>query len=218
MSDSILKSCEPVENLKDAQKPIITMLLPVRGLRHDSQGELTDDAIQIVTDGMKNLGILVETDDAQAAILTETKQVLCILNAQYEFLLAMLFTSIRNSETLSKSLLDSITEKNTAMRDVLSVSRQILLKSSKKGGKMVEGFINNSVSEINLKETLETFQSMSDNFTSDMTSINSQEYSDLKRNYETSLENNKSVSANLALYSFLNIIAVGLLFYIVSAK
>ena len=218
MSDSILNSCDPVTSMKDAQKPIMTMLLPVKGLRHDNEGEITEDAVQIVIDGMKNLGISIDSDDAQTAILAETKHVLCNLNAQYEFLLATLFTSIRNSEILPKSLLNSITEKNVAMRDVLSVSRQILLKAPTSGKKMVEGFTNNSATGAGLKRTLEGFQSMSENLASEMNSISTQKYSDVKRNYEASLENNKSVSANLALYSFLNIVAVGLLFYIVSAK
>jgi hypothetical protein len=218
MSDSILNSCDPVTDLKGAQKPIITMLLPVKGLRHDNKGEITADAIQTVIDGMKNLGISIDSDDAQTAILAETKQVLCNLNAQYEFLLATMFMSIRNSEVLSKSLLDSITEKNVAMRDVLSVSRQILLKSSNKEGKMVEGFTNNSSTGANLKKTIEAFQSMSDTLETDMGAINTKQYSEIKRNYDVSVEKNKSVSANLALYSFLNIVAVGLLFYIVSVK
>jgi hypothetical protein len=218
MSDSILNSCDPVTDLKGAQKPIITMLLPVKGLRHDTHGEITADAIQTVIDGMKNLGISIDSDDAQTAILAEMKQVLCNLNAQYEFLLATMFMSIRNSEVLSKSLLDSITEKNGAMRDVLSVSRQILLKASNKEGKMVEGFTNNSSTGLNLKKTLEGFQSMGNSLKNDMGAINTQQYSDIKRNYDVSVEKNKGVSANLALYSFLNIVAVGLLFYIVSVK
>jgi len=218
MSDSILNNCDPITNLKDAQKPIITMLLPVKGLRHNSEGELTDDAVQIVIDGMKNLGVSIDSEDAQSAILMEMKHVICNLNAQYEFLLSTMFESIRKSEILSKSLLDSITEKNLAMRNVISVSRQILLKASKNEGKMVEGFTNNSVENATLKNTLEAFQSMSNSLGSDMGAINSQQYSDIKRNYDVSVENNKSVSANLALYSFLNIVAVGLLFYIVSVK
>jgi hypothetical protein len=41
---------------------------------------------------------------------------------------------------------------------------------------------------------------------------------DQQRTFELSEEKMKSVSANLALYSFLNVIAIGLLFYIVSSK
>ena len=41
---------------------------------------------------------------------------------------------------------------------------------------------------------------------------------DEERSFEISEERMKSVSANLALYSFLNVIAVGLLFYIVSTN
>jgi hypothetical protein len=217
MSDSVLNSCEQITNLKDAQTPIVTMLLPVKGLRHDNEGELTADAVKIVMDGMKNIGISIDTDNAQSAILVETKKVLCNLNAQYEFLLNTVFTSLSNSEPVSKSLLESINEKNTAMRDVISVSRQILQKSNN-GEKFIEGFTNNSNNSSTLKKTLEAFQAMSNKLGSDKIALKSEHYSDLKRNYEVSVENNKSVSANLTLYSFLNIVAVGLLFYIVSVK
>ena len=196
------------------------MLLPVKGLRHDGDGELTADAVKIVTDGMANLGISIDKEDSQTAILMEAKQVLCNLNTQYEFLLTTLFTSIRNSEPLSKSLLDSITEKNMAMRDIISVSRQILQGASKDGGKFIEGFVVNSENPVNSanKKTLEGFQTMADNLGSDQAALNSQQYSEIKRNFDISVENNRGISTNLTLYSFLNIVAVGLLFYIVSAK
>ena len=97
MSDQLLKGCDEVKTMKDAQKSVVTPLLPVKGLRHDESGELTKDAMKTITDGLSSLGINVESDDAQRPILLETRQALCILNAQYQFLLGTLFVSIRNN-------------------------------------------------------------------------------------------------------------------------
>jgi len=206
-----------VTTIEEAQKPVLTMLLPVKGLRHDEQGELTADAVKIVTDGMLNLGVSANTQDAKTAIVLEIKKVLCTLNAQYEFLLTQVFESVDNSEPVSKPILESIKEKNRAMRDIISVSRQIL-KGVSNNTEVTEGVINSSDNTGNLKKTLEAFQNIADGLGSDSAALDAERYSDVKRSFEISVENNKSISTNLALYSFLNVIAVGLLFYIVSAK
>ena len=215
MSDSILSGCDPITTLEDAQAPVVTMLLPVKGLRHDENGDLTSDAIQIITSGITNLGLKLEMGDTQMAILKEARHVLCSLNAQYEFLLSTMFTAIKNSQTVPKAVLDSIKEKNAAMRDIISVSRQIINGNYSDGTKFIEGFINQESSSKNeIKKIMEGFNRMEE----DLNDERREEYLETKRSYDISIENNKSVSANLSLYSFLNVIAVGLLFYIVTAK
>ena len=212
MSDSI---CEPVTTLEEAQVPIVTMLLPVRGLRHTEDGELTPDAVKIVTDGMKNLGLSIKDETALNAILSEIRQVLCQLNAQYNFLLMTIFGFIDSSETIPKSILDSIREKNLAMRDVLSLSRQMLKDAKLNENGHIEGYTNVSNT---MKSTLESFENMTKKLMIDQAAIDRGDYADVKRSFDVSVEKIKGVSSNLALYSFLNVIAVGLLFYIVSAK
>lgn len=234
MSDQILKGCDEVTTMKDAQKPIITPLLPVKGLRHDDKGDLTTDAMKTITDGLTSLGINVESEDAQNAILMETRQALCNLNAQYQFLLTSLFMSIRNSEPLSAKLIDLIKDKNLAMRDILSVSRQILEKvpANKDGKKLIEGWTDSATNNNERKQTLEGFANLQNKLVADDNAMSEMRYNDLEkpenfknavttltdeqRAFEISDEKIKSVSANLSLYSFLNVIAVGLLFYIVS--
>jgi hypothetical protein len=219
MSDSILNSCDPITTLQEAQAPVVTMLLPVSGLRHNENGDLTADAVQIITTGIANLGIKIDSEEAQTALLKEAKQVLCNLNAQYEFLISTMFTAIKNSKTIPKSVLDSIKEKNIAMQDVISVSRQIVNGKYSDGTNFIEGFINNSSpSRSENAKTLEAFENRRKVLLSDFELISEGEYNDIQRSYEISVENNKSVSANLSLYSFLNVIAIGLLFYIVTAK
>jgi hypothetical protein len=130
-----------------------------------------------------------------------------------------MFLAIRNSETIPKSVLDSIKEKNAAMRDIISVSRQIIKGTYSNGTRFIEGYTNTpSTKETTIKKTLEAFNNIADHLVNDQHAITKEDYNDLQRSYEISVENNKSVSANLSLYSFLNVIAIGLLFYIVSAN
>ena len=228
MSDPILTGCEEIKSMKDAQKPVITPLLPVKGLRHNENGDLTEDAMKTIKDGLASLGINVDTEDAQNAILMETRQSLCNLNAQYQFLLATLFMSIRKDETLSGKLIELIRDKNTAMRDILSVSRQILEKApaNKDGKKFIEGWTD--VNSDNKTKDIEAFSTLQKRLVDEATALTEKRYEhfgnavtkqiDEERSFEISEERMKSVSANLALYSFLNVIAVGLLFYIVSTN
>ena len=219
MSDSILNGCDPITTLQDAQAPVVTMLLPVKGLRHDENGDLTSDAVGIITTGITNLGLNLEAEDTQTAILKEAKQVLCNLNAQYEFLLKTMFDAIKNSQTIPKAVLDSIKEKNGAMRDIISVSRQIINGNYLDGTKFIEGFISHDLSLKNERnKTLEAFNNMDEELRGELREYNMNRYSQMKRTYDVTIENNKAASANLSLYSFLNVIAVGLLFYIVTAK
>uniref|UniRef100_A0A6C0K9L8 Uncharacterized protein n=1 Tax=viral metagenome TaxID=1070528 RepID=A0A6C0K9L8_9ZZZZ len=232
MSDPIFSTCQSeIKNMKDAQKPVITPLLPVKGLRHNENGDLTQDALKTIMDGLSSLGINVDTEDAQNAILMETNQALCNLNAQYQFLLSTLFMSIRKDETLSGKIIELIRDKNTAMRDILSVSRQILEKApaDKNGKKFIEGWIDIKTDNHTKNKSKESFVSLRAKLESNANAINERRFADLmKENFQPSVDAErafkiseqrmKSVSANLSLYSFLNVIAVGLLFYIVSTN
>jgi hypothetical protein len=234
MSDS-LKGCDEVKTMSEAQRPVITPLLPINGLRHDESGNLTDDAIKTVINGLTPLGINVEDTDTQNAILIETKQVLCNLNNQYQFLLTTLFDHVSKSETIPTKLLELLQEKNMAMRNVISVSRRILIDvpADKDGKHFIEGWTNvlppkNPV----LRATVENYEALQKELTQQANILKdtkhtllgkegfkgAQTFIDEKRTFEISEERLRSVSANLALYSFLNVIAVGLLFYIVCSK
>ena len=236
MSDSILGGCDEIKNMKDAQKPIITPLLPVKGLRHNENGDLTEDAMKTILDGLASLGINVDTEDAQNAILLETRQSLCNLNAQYQFLLTTLFLSIRKDETLGGKMIELLRDKNMAMRDILSVSRQILQKApaNKDGKKFIEGWTDMNTT-VKIKENaIEGFVRIQNKLEGDANALDEKRYLDLakenfinsaqqgsvnvERTLEISEQRMQSVSANLSLYSFLNVIAVGLLLYIVSTN
>jgi len=227
MSDQILKSCDEVTTMKDAQKPVITPLLPIKGLRHDENGDLTVDAMKTITDGMASLGIDTGKEDAQYAIIAETRQAVCNLNAQYQFLLTTMFTTIKNNEPVPSKLIELIKEKNLAMRDILSVSRQILETFPAK--KTVEGWTNMQPTTNAKKGEIEGFWNLQNRLAGEATAIEGGNWKlenfqgakvsvDEQRAFDISEEKMKSVSANLALYSFMNVIAIGLLFYIVSTN
>ena len=110
--------CDPIQTQKEAEAKILSVLLPVPGLRRDDKGNLTDDSIQTVMEGVKSLGVQVDSDATKTAVLQEAKAALCKLNAQYEFLLSMLLTAIARSDqaAITKELISILREKNQSMQ------------------------------------------------------------------------------------------------------
>ena len=211
--DSILNSCDPILTMRDAELPIVTPLLPVKGLRHTETGELTEDAIKIIMDGIKSLGIQVDSDSTRDALLQEAKMVLCRLNGQYEFLLKELFTSISRSEAVDKKLVETLRGKNQSMQDVLSISRHVLDKPVEK---MKEGFINTRFEPT--RPIREGFQAIAEIVGERDALLEEERYNQLKdRGMKITEEKNAYAGHMTSLYSFLNIVAVGLLFYVMSS-
>ena len=206
MSYSILNGCDPINSMDAAKQPVISPLLPVKGLRHDDNGDLTDDAIAIIKDGIKSLGIDITTDSARAAILMEVKKVLCTINAQYQFMLSEYSDLMGTGKSIEDDMVNQIKEKNQAMRDVISLSRHILdMPAAKSDDKMVEGFLgSDDVLDANMRKEL-------DGLSEDLKTFK-------LRNYQVSQEKNNSMNAYLNVYGFLNVVAIGLLFYIATAK
>ena len=206
MSYSILNGCDPINSMDAAKQPVISPLLPVKGLRHDDNGDLTDDAIAIIKDGIKSLGIDITTDSARAAILMEVKKVLCTINAQYQFMLSEYSDLMGTGKSIEDDMVNQIKEKNQAMRDVISLSRHILdMPAAKSDDKMVEGFLgSDDVLDGNMRKEL-------DGLSEDLKTFK-------LRNYQVSQEKNNSMNAYLNVYGFLNVVAIGLLFYIATAK
>jgi len=191
--------------MNDANRPVISPLLPVKGLRHNDNGDLTDDAIAIIKDGIKSLGIDIASDSARGAILIEVRKVLCMINAQYEFMLSAYSEALGSGKTPDDDMINKIKEKNQAMKDVISLSRHILNMPAKNGDKMVEGFLGtDDILDTNMRKEL-------DGLSEDLKTFKI-------RNYQVSQEKNKSMNAYLNIYGFLNVMAIGLLFYIISAK
>lgn len=211
---SVTNSCKPITSIEDAKSPYASPLIPIKGLRHDENGELTKDAIQTILDGMKSLGVDPTKESTQTAILKEAKMSLCRVNAQYEFLVK----SFVGSEAITdKDTLALLSEKNQAMKDILSVSRHIMDMSSTDNNSMVEGFLDISVDKNKkLREAFQAVAEMAGQRSADLQngSVSPSEFR--KRTFEVSQQQNNSVSAYLSLYGFMNVVAVGLLFYIIT--
>lgn len=191
--DTIFQSCDPVQTVDEATRPIITPLLPVSGLRRDASGNLTDDAYKIIMDGIQSLGIQKDSSASKAAILQEARFVLCRLYAQYEYLLRMLDVSIARSEEFRPDLTTAIQERLQKMQDILTIVRRVAMEG---GASTVEAFTD--------------FQSVEER----IRRLNQTKLRE--RALEDSKERNTYAVRQLGLYSFLNILAVGLLFYVMA--
>jgi len=215
--DTLLKSCDPVITLQEATRPIITPLLPVRGLRHDICGNLTEDAITTILTSIQSLGIAMNEEASRDAIFQEARSTLCRIYAQYDFLLNSFATSISRSEAIDMKMVDMMRERLQMMSDILSVSRYLILNEtppSLSGASMTEGFEQPSQKQLKLFEAFSTTQ----------TTVNEQKkllakkdlFTLKQRAIDASKEQNVYASRQLNLYAIMNIVAVGIIFYIMS--
>lgn len=213
----MLTSCERVTTLEDAKQPILTPLLPVKGLRRDASGALTKDALMTIQESVRSLGVDPGTEQARDAILFEAKQTLCRLHNQYSFLVKELVDGLSRGEAVSVSMVDAAREKNQAVQDILSLSRFLLETAPKdQPSGMVEAFVN---PDTRRAKTLEGFQTMMKDLQADMGALQTNRIFDLqKRQLEDSEEKNTYAARMLSLYGFLNVVAIGLLLYISSGN
>ena len=204
--------CDPIQTQKEAEAKILSVLLPVPGLRRDDKGNLTDDSIQTVMEGVKSLGVQVDSDATKTAVLQEAKSALCKLNAQYEFLLSMLLTAIARSDqaAITKELIGILREKNQSMQDVLSVSRYVLDIET---DKVTEGFLGTKVDQF--KSYREEFQNMTNVVSANTDALNTGNLTvGQQRTFEISEEKNVYAERLTNMYGLLNVVSIGLLFYI----
>jgi len=209
---SLIDRCDAVLTQADADLPVITPFLPVTGLRHDENGKLSTDSIKTILDGMKSMGIVIDTEEKQYGFIQEAKYILCKLNAQYEFMLNDLLTSISRSEKVDPELISKLQTKNQNMQDVLSVSRHILEMDLKE---MKEGFISSSSSS----NIMEEFQTMDGVLNIESAMLRAEKYDDIRRHsIEISGDAARYASRFMEMFGFLNITAFGILLYIVSVN
>lgn len=209
---SIIDRCDAVLTQGDADLPVITPFLPVTGLRHDESGKLSADSIKTILDGMKSLGVVIDTEDKQYGVIQEAKYILCKLNAQYEFMLNSLLSSISRSEKVDPDLISKLQTKNQNMQDVLSISRHVLEMDL---NPVKEGFIS-SYTPSNI---LEEFQTITNTLQAESAQLKAKKYDDIrKHSIEISGDAARYASRFMEIFSFLNITAFGILLYIVSVN
>jgi len=207
--------CDPITNQQDAEAPVLTALLPVKGLRRDLSGNLTADSINTVIEAVKSLGVVIDSDSAKLAVLQEARNALCKLNGQFQFMLNMLITMISRSEVnmIDPTIFEVLKNKNQDMQDVLSVSRYVLNMDL---STFTEGFLGNSADLF--APMKEAFQDMADSVANNAAMIRSGQYAVAEdRTLDVSREKNEYAARLTNLYGLMNVTAIGLLFYIMYA-
>ncbi len=207
--DTLLSSCDPVETIDQATAPLVTPLLPVRGLRRDASGNLTDDAYNTIMDGIQSLGVNKNDAASRTAILQEARFVLCRLFAQYQYLLNSFTTSVARSEFVTPSLVATLNERLQQMMDILAIARRVIQEG---GANPVEGFIGTD-----FRSEAEAFTNMEELVRKYKERLQTTNQRTLHiRALEDSKEKNVYAARQMALYSFLNVVAAGLLFYVMT--
>jgi hypothetical protein len=204
-------SCAPITSLKEAEADIPSSVLPIKGLRRDSQGNLTQDAITTVIDGIKSRGIDPTDRAVKEKLQHDLGILLCSVNNQYEFLMKELLGRLSANESVDSALIDKVREKNLFIQDILNVSRHLKgITVFDTSSEYIEGW--QKTVPLDSPAMKEGFQA---SLQSDMAMLDTKSYSHLRNRMITvSAEKNVMASNYLGIYGLLNIVAVGLLIYV----
>jgi hypothetical protein len=203
-------SCQQVTTLKDALAKLSSSVLPINGLRRDSEGNLTKDAMATIIDGLKSRGIDPTDRDTNDKLRQDLATLLCSLNNQYQFLIQELIKKSTNNEPITKEFLDTVKDKNVSMQDVLNTSGYLSnVNTRRPDADFIEGWQNTiPKTKIYSNPTIEGLQA-------DMNVLDKNSYLELKKEMiNVSQQKNVVASNYLGLYGFLNLVAVGLLIYV----
>lgn len=190
-------SCEPIETLEDAMRDVPFSLLPTTGLRRNAEGDLTDDAVQIVMDGLKSRGYDYLTEEPRKNLLNDFSKMECITGKQYDFLLDEYSKRLEQNGVIEAPLEGALQRRDYLMRDIQLVSRRLnSIQGSPTQEAFIEGWQNSPSSMDHAPEMRARVQTR-------------------KRMVDVTREKNVHASNYLGLYGFLNIAALGLLIYAV---
>jgi hypothetical protein len=205
-------SCLKVTNIKEAEQRIPSSVFPITGLRRDTHGNLTNDALNMIVDGLKSRSIDATDSATKQKLLADLNTLLCSVNNQYQFLLQELFTMVADSIPISDEFIDIVKDKNIFMQDILNVSRHLSgLQVFDRSVEFIEGWQNMS-SNGNLSNK------MIDALMGELNMLEDHSYSELQKHRVNVTGQQNTVASNyLGLYGFLNIMAVGLLIYIAAS-
>ena len=204
-------SCAAITSMKQAEADIPSSLLPISGLRRDSQGNLTQDALTTIVDGIKSRGIDPTNPAMKDKLIQELGILLCSVNNQYEFLMKELLARTSANESVETALIDKIKEKNLFIQDILNVSRHLKgITVFDKSSEYIEGWQKTvPLDPLPMKEGFQA------SLQSDMAMLDTKSYSELRNRMITvSAQKNVMATNYLGVYGLLNIVAVGLLIYV----
>ena len=211
-------SCQEVTTLAEATNKIPSSVLPINGLRRDSDGNLTKDAMYMIIDGLKSRGINPSDRDTNENLRKDLTTLLCSLNNQYQFLIKDLVSRVQQNEIITKEYINTIKDKNITMQDVLNTSGYLLgVNTRRPDSDFIEGWQNTT--SINSNSNITTLNPTIEGLQADIDILDSKSYLELKKHMVTVTEEKNMVARNyLGLYGFLNIVAVGLLIYVAAAS
>jgi hypothetical protein len=177
------------------------------------EGDLTDDALKTILDGLKSRGIDPTDASTKKQILDDLSSLLCSVNNQYQFLMKELFRRTQKEEPISKEFVETVKTKNFMIQDILNVSRHLQgLSSFDASSVFIEGWqatgssssTGTSASAAQLKR--------------DRAILESQSFVELRKQMvEHTKEKNRMVGSQLGIYGFLNLVALGMLIYVAGA-
>ena len=203
-------NCVQITSIDEAMKKLPSSVVPIDGLRRDSNGNLTIDALRTIVDGLKSRGIDPSDPTVHDKLQVDLASFLCSLNNQYTVLLKELTRKLTEKESPSKEFILSIKDKNITMQDVINVSRHLdgILPASSfiEGWQNTESVTDKAWNEKFSQRLKEEFQSLDGS--------SNGHFEIQKRMVEVTEEKNKIAYNYLGLYGFLNIIAIGLLVFI----
>lgn len=212
-------NCPTVITLEQAEAPISSSVLPINGLRRDSEGNLSMDALNTIVDGLKSRGINPTDAAQQKVILKELASLLCSVNAQYQFLMAELIRRVNAEEPIPVAFLDTMKEKNVFMRDGILVARHIdMIRPAGSSNEFIEGWQNAGTQGKTTVADVPSAAKVIEGLTAEEEMLKTRSFSHLRKHMVgITQEKNKVVSNYLGMYGFLNLVAVGLLIYIAAS-
>jgi hypothetical protein len=202
-------SCPDITTLEQAEAQLPSSVLPIVGLRRGEDGALTDDAKQSVMDSLKSRGVDATDPETKKKLIGDLTTLICSVNKQYQFLLQVLGQRVAAGEKKDDEFVSKIMQKNLFMLDILTISRHIMdLKTYDGSGAFIEGWQSGSTSTT--PNTAMTAQLAKEREMLRSTDLR-------KHMVEITTEKNNIASNYLAIYGFLNLIAVGLILYVAGA-
>lgn len=202
-------SCPDITTLEQAEAQLPSSVLPITGLRRGEDGALTDDAKQSVMDSLKSRGVDATDPETKKKLVGDLTILICSVNKQYQFLLAVLGQRVAAGEKVDGEFIDKIMGKNLFMLDIITISRHIMdMKSYDGSGSFIEGWQNASTStNVNNATTAQLAKEREMLKSTDLR----------KHMLNITSEKNNVASNYLAIYGFLNLVAVGLILYVAGA-
>jgi hypothetical protein len=206
--------CITVSTLEEAEAELPSSVMPVRGLRRNLEGDLTDDALKTILDGLKSRGIDPTDVETKKQIVDDLTTLLCSVNNQYQFLMKELFRRAQKGEPISKEFVENVKAKNFMIQDILNVSRHLQgLSSFDASSVFIEGW-QSSGSSSATGTTASAAQ-----LKKDRAILESRSYVELRKEMvEHTKEKNRMVGSQLGIYGFLNLVALGMLIYVAGTK